>query len=65
MGLPVLALGIGFATPNRLEGSRFTRWQLCKMAAGGSRERFYQVFALSLFGCCRPNRLASWVNSKR
>jgi prepilin-type N-terminal cleavage/methylation domain-containing protein len=25
--------------PQRLEGSRFALWQLCKLAAGGSRER--------------------------
>ena len=25
--------------PERLEGSRFTRWQLYRSAAGGSRER--------------------------
>jgi len=25
--------------PERLEGSRFTRWQLYRLAAGGSRER--------------------------
>jgi hypothetical protein len=26
--------------PSGLEGSRFTRWQLYRLAAGGSRERF-------------------------
>ena len=30
----------GFDSLYRLEGSRFKRWQLYRLAAGGSRERF-------------------------
>jgi len=29
----------GLETGHRLEGSRFVAWQLCRLAAGGSRER--------------------------
>jgi hypothetical protein len=31
----------------RLEGSRFVRWQLCSLAAGGSRERPRAMFCPS------------------
>src|SRR6202522_2207468 len=33
--------------PERLEGSRFTRWQLYRSAAGGSRERPNAMFCPS------------------
>jgi hypothetical protein len=39
-GLLVLGVGVGRlgTTPDRLEGSRFVRWQIYRLAAGGSRE---------------------------
>ncbi len=37
----------------RLEGSRFTRWQLYRLAAGGSRERLSAMFCPSRLFCMR------------
>jgi len=39
--------------PHGLEGSRFTRWQLYRLAAGGSRERLRAMFCPSRLFCCR------------
>jgi hypothetical protein len=48
------------ADTHRLEGSRFISWQLCRLAAGGSRERPLVTFCpappffRSLFTMPRP-----------
>ena len=48
-----------------LEGSRFAIWQLCNLAAGGSRER---LNAMQLYRPCadrHPSEQSRWINALR
>ena len=66
-GLEIVFVNVlGASFTQRLEGSRFVRWQFCSLAAGGSRKRhmmmqFYQLCASVPFRTGALSQILRWV----